>query len=158
VEHPGSFVLPSPWWRILSEHQSSLGLVRLPPPRPGTRPDPRGYPGPGLDTGPLKFQCSVCPGMVCSRPKTPLILPNPTGIQKSPACSREQTPHVRGTKREAALVAVARLWWVAGERRGSATSPINGGGTGQAVVKPLLTTPMTAAGPSSNSGSVGNMP
>jgi hypothetical protein len=22
VVHPGSFVLPSPWWRILSEHQS----------------------------------------------------------------------------------------------------------------------------------------
>jgi hypothetical protein len=24
VVHPGSFVLPSPWWRILSEHQSSF--------------------------------------------------------------------------------------------------------------------------------------
>jgi hypothetical protein len=24
VEHSGSFVLPSPWWRILDEHQSSF--------------------------------------------------------------------------------------------------------------------------------------
>jgi hypothetical protein len=24
VVHPGSFVLPSPWWRIFSEHQSSF--------------------------------------------------------------------------------------------------------------------------------------
>jgi hypothetical protein len=24
VVHSGSFVLPSPWWRILSEHQSSF--------------------------------------------------------------------------------------------------------------------------------------
>jgi hypothetical protein len=29
VVHPGSFVLPCPWWRILSEHQSSfLGVGR----------------------------------------------------------------------------------------------------------------------------------
>jgi hypothetical protein len=85
-----------------------------PPPRLGTRPDPRGYPGPGSDTGPLKFQRSVRPGMVCSRPKTPLILPNPTGIRKSSACSWEQTPHARGRKREAALVAAARGWQASG--------------------------------------------